>query len=79
MPILAESVLSIWTIYDHPKDFPGGYVARRWDVTPVGSKPTCEHIYSDDLEQLRDEMATRMLTCIPRQDLDDPVILESWL
>lgn len=34
-----DGVLSIWTVYDHPLDFPNEYVARRFTVGTSGSRP----------------------------------------
>lgn len=78
MPNNPESVLNIWTIYDHPRDFPNCFVARRHEVRSGESAPTADVAISTDLEALRSEMMNRGLVCIPRQSGDDPMIVESW-
>lgn len=67
--------LSLWTIYDHPRDFPNNYVARRFEL----EQPTSDVILSSDLESLRAELMARGLVCLTRNPADDPVILETWL
>jgi hypothetical protein len=67
--------LTIWTVYDHPKDFPNTFVARRW----AGVTPTQDVIISPDLEDLRRLLAFEGLTCLARADGDDPTIVETWL
>ena len=74
-----DTVLSIWTIYDHPKDFPNTFVARRHESSRAGSQPTGDCIVSPDLERLREHLIELGLGCIPRSPYDDPNIVESWL
>ena len=67
--------LSLWTIYDHPRDYPRSYVARRFEL----DQPTGEHMVSPDIASLRDEMMRRGLTCLMRDPTDDACIVETWL
>ena len=67
--------LTIWVIYDHPRDHPDYFVARRWD----GETATEEMIFAPSLSQLRRAMQRRYLTRLPRHKDDDPVIIETWL
>lgn len=67
--------LSIWTVYENPKDFPGLFVARRW----VGLKPTTDFFAHTELEPVRDFLRGLGLTCLERHPSDDPCILETWL
>jgi len=60
------TLLSIWVVYDHPTDFPTEFVARRHEVDGEGSRPTNEAMASRNLSLLRDELAGRGLTAIPR-------------
>jgi uncharacterized C2H2 Zn-finger protein len=32
--------LSMWTIYDHPRDYPAYFVARRWEIGPPPLLPS---------------------------------------
>jgi DNA-binding transcriptional LysR family regulator len=65
----------LYTIYDHPRDFPDWYVVRAWE----GDRPDGLVAFSDDLAVLRAMLAGQGLTCIPRNYGDDPVIVETWL
>jgi len=76
---MTEVSLDLWTIYDHPKDHPGGFIARRFEVGIFGHRPTRDTIHSSDLEELRTAMQERGLYCIPRSEGDDPVIIETWV
>jgi hypothetical protein len=71
----SEGKLTLWTIYDQPKDFPGQIVARRHDV-PGG--PT-EHKMGGELEALRDVFRGAGLVRVVRAPGDDAKIVESWI
>jgi len=80
---MSDSV-SMWVIYDHPKDYPKNFVARRWVVagTGVGKPcPTQDEKLADTLHELRESLRSQHpgLTVIPRDQGDDPVIVESWI
>lgn len=74
----ADEVLSIWVIYDHPRDYPESFVVRRHDVRPDRSEPTDES-YAGTLEALREQMQGRGLYPMSRSEGDDPTIVEVWL
>lgn len=70
--------LIIWTIYDHPSDYPDEYALRSWKVADSGLYGGSVAAHHADLEEVR--------SCIPpgfqrieRDPSDDPVILESWV
>lgn len=67
--------LAIWVVYDHPKDYPEYFVARRW----IGDKHDNTVWASKDLDALRDMLAKNGLTRLHRMEGDDPVIMETWL
>lgn len=72
--------LDIWTVYDHPLDYPELFVARMWSITQAGGTATVELLCATDLELLRKLFEDGMgLTCIPRSPGDDPKIVECWL
>jgi hypothetical protein len=71
--------ISIWTIYDHPKDFPNFFVARRWEVEGGSPLATTEIITSTSLERVRNEMETLGLTKLMSTPKDQPHIVEVWL
>lgn len=75
----ADSPLEMWTIYDHPSDFPDCFVARRFLIYAGGPVATTETISESDLETLRHHFEFTGWSCLQRQDGDDSVIVESWV
>jgi hypothetical protein len=70
-----EGKLTMWVIYDKPKDFPEETVARRHEV-PGG--PT-DNMMGGEVEFMRDVFRAAGLVCIGRQEGDDAKILETWI
>jgi hypothetical protein len=68
-------MLEIWTVYDHPKDFPDVYIARLF----IGETPTEKTMAHPNLEALRRQLRNKGFVRIIRAETDDPVILETWL
>lgn len=71
--------LVIWTVFDHPSDFPDVFIARKSHVNADGLRISQEAIASADLTALRRELAGRGLTSLGRLDDDEPHIVEVWL
>jgi hypothetical protein len=73
-------MLDIWTVYDHPTDYPNNYVARRFTIDASGgARPTDSIIVAPDLARLRAYLAgTLFLARLDRQPLDKPDIVETW-
>lgn len=75
-----SAVLSMWTVYERPSDYPELYVARRWDIVRHAREP----VWTDDvrtaptLEGLR-ALLPPGLHCMPRQHGDEPQVVEVWL
>jgi hypothetical protein len=74
-----SDVFDIWTIYDHPTDFPDNFVARRFEI--AGPRPliTGDVLVARSLEALRAWMQSRDLFCIQRTVDDDEKIVETWV
>lgn len=75
------AVLVMWTVYDHPTDFPDVYVARRFDIVSGAALVTPQTIMAADLDVLRQRLFEEA-DCtdrLPRDPNDDPKILEVWL
>lgn len=66
-------MLELWTIYDHPLDFPDQFVARCF----LGDQPTDRYLTADTLEELR-RLLPPGLICFTRDPYDDPAIVETW-
>lgn len=72
--------LPIWTIYEHPADYPDRYVARLWIVKEGHQIETGSMMASPSLHLIRAFLEHTMhLSVIPRSPEDDPVIVESWM
>ena len=62
MILYSMTALSMWTVYDHPSDYPRGFIARRFEVDGKGSRATRDVLTSDDLDVLRGQLVARGLT-----------------
>ena len=73
--------LSMWTVYDHPLDYPDSYVARLFEITGNGETQITENIIiTPDLDLLRHIMIDDLhLTVMDRFPTDDLKIIEVWL
>jgi len=64
---------AIWTIYDHPTDYPDVFVARKFYL----DQPTDEILTDTTLDGLRRKLPPN-LTWFKRDPMDDPKIVECW-
>ncbi len=72
--ITKTSKFPLICIYNSPKDYPGKYVARLWDV----DKPTNMVAIAESLEEIREAKPPEMMI-MDRMPNDDPVIVETWI
>lgn len=77
---MSEDALRMYTVYDHPDDFPADYVAREW-VIQAGqdAAPGQVVVRAPDLEVVRMALSSQGLHRLERQPEDDPKIVETWL
>ena len=76
---MSAVILSVWTIYDHPSDWPGGFVARRLEArTDHTVVATADAVFAPTLEAVRAKLP-QGLDCVTRCPGDDPKIVESWI
>ena len=73
-----RGVLSIWTVYDHPKDYPDSFVARRSEASRAGTVATSD-VVTGDLTSIREAMVLCGLYRMQRAPADDRKIVETWL
>lgn len=66
--------MNTWIIYDHPRDFPDDFVARRF-----GTGIPTDDVIVGPLEALREHLENLGLVRIARHPTDDAVIVETWL
>lgn len=70
--------LPMFTVTDHPTDFPDFFVARL-HLTRPEPHATAFAIMDRDLDRLRETLEALGLVKLARSPEDDPVILETWL
>src|SRR5258708_31588843 len=73
-----DQQLSMYTIYDHPLDYPDHFVVRRWEIGASTTTPT------DDVQLARTLEGARQLVPVgcaplPRHEADDATIVETWV
>jgi hypothetical protein len=73
-----RGALSMWTVYERPKDYACGYVARRFDVAGAVT-PTAMTLKCLELEPIREKLARAGLIRLDRNEDDEPQIVETWL
>jgi hypothetical protein len=76
-----SDVMAMWTVYDHPSDYPDKWVARKWLVDGSGTCPTDEVLIASSLENIREllQILHPGVTRICRDGSDDPCIAEVWI
>ena len=67
----------IWTIYDHPSDYPDHFVVRAHVIAGKRVLPTAQAILCTSLEDARSRIPAGRQN-VGRLEADDPVIVESW-
>jgi hypothetical protein len=65
------------SIYFNPKDFPGKYVARVFDIRPGAVHATRYIMVNENLEEMRRSIPAGF-SCTNRTPEDDPELLEVW-
>lgn len=70
--------LSIFVIYENPKDFPGRFVVREWLVTGGRIAARETPAVFDTLEEARASLSPDLVP-LGRSFDDDPAIREVWL
>lgn len=73
-------LLTMWTVYDHPTDYPDHWVARCFAVGKGGGPTATAHVIrSKTLRALQLVLRNAGLTPLQRSDGDDANIVETWL
>lgn len=76
---LDDVVITVWVIYDHPKDFPTSWVLRAQSVLYNGAiKPHAACHAAATLDGARAGLPPGLVN-IQRQGADDPRIHECWI
>ena len=74
-----KPALIMWTVYDHPSDYPDKFVARAHRIVEGNVLPTRNIIITDSLDDIRIAFSRDGLLCITRCPDDDQCIIETWL
>lgn len=79
-----RGMLSVWTIYKGPRDWPHGYIVRKHEAGKDGSMPTnitmeTASLTDEALNLLRHVLSNAGLVNTGRQLGDDVNIVESWI
>lgn len=76
---IKRGALAMWTIYDHPADYPDGFIARMHEVaTKGGTHPTSKTL-KGELDELRQLFWRAGLLKVTRHPQDEPQIVETWV
>lgn len=67
----------IYTIYEHPKDFPEHYVVRQWKIKPNQTIPQQHHL-AKSLTAAREFIPAGLVRAPGQGYESDPCIVESW-
>jgi hypothetical protein len=71
----------MWTVFERPRDFPNSFVARRFVIRTNGTiEAEPKALIASDLEGIRDLIRAidPNLFCLPRNENDEPQIVETW-
>lgn len=74
----ANDLMPIWTVYDHPTDYPDGFVARMGIVGQKISGQTQMAVFAETLDGVRALLPPGLFR-LERDKHDDPVIVETWV
>lgn len=70
--------LTIFVVYKQPKDYPKGWVVRRWVIDQDGAQPDLISAQADTLAQARTFIPQGLFRFTRNKD-DDECIFESWI
>ncbi len=75
-----RDVFTMWTIYHSPRDSPGLYAVRAFDIVRGLIEPVPREHYEvmPSLEMARD-CVPRGLYRLERSEGDDPSVVETWM
>lgn len=75
---MAEPVLTQFTIYERPLDYPAGFVVREWHITRGQLEPQPGRAWrATSIDDARMLVPAGMF-CFGREQSDDPSIVETW-
>jgi hypothetical protein len=72
-------IVSMWSVYDRPTDYPDGFIARRFEVPALGPPTATDHTLTGELNEIRKTFYRAGLFRLDRNPEDEPQIVETWL
>lgn len=75
---MKRGALPVWTIFDRPKDYPHGCIARRSEGRK-GEIVVTDEVVVGSLEEIRALFERAGLYKLVRDASDDPKIVETWI
>lgn len=72
-----KGMLEMWVVYNRPHDYPGQVVVRKWLAFQGEARATDTIITGYSVAEVRAQIP-RGLHCQPRDESDDPHIVEVW-
>lgn len=75
---MSKQALALFSIYNHPRDYPDNVVVRRhWATIPASCDPE-PFVVADSLEEARRSLPPGLHN-LGRDPRDDPAIVETWI
>lgn len=68
-----------YVIYDHPRDFPDGFVVRKWFIYPEPRGPEPGPMVEEPTYEAVKDHVPATAICIGRHPTDDDRIVETWM
>jgi len=76
--VARAGMLPMWTIYEHPRDFPEHFVVRMHVADASGSRPAPYAVLCASLPEAREQVPCYCVQ-MQRDPNDDPAIVELWI
>lgn len=67
----------MYTVYWSPKDYPGKYAVRRWEIQAGKTIPKEVQVF-DGLQEAREFAGKNASACFAASPEDDKAIVETW-
>lgn len=75
-----RGLLSMWTIFDRPRDHPDGFIARCFETGGGNPEPVATgYTIMGRLDLIRQCMERCGLYCMTRSPGDHPNVVETWM
>ena len=73
---MTTKALPVYTLYDHPREYPTGYIVRIFRNAEPDSEP---FLWGKSLHVIEQIMGEKGLMWLVRMPADDPVIMGTWI